>query len=260
MSRLLKILVFQHVEREHLGTFAEIADSKKVKIEVIRFWQGDPMVRLHSPQFIDSEDYKALIVLGGPMAVSAEAQFGFLQPEKQFIRKWVLKGKPYLGICLGAQLLAAVRGAKVYSNQCKEVGLSTVELTGASQSDRLFAGMTNPLTVFQWHGDAFDLPDNTVLLATNHWCINQAFRYRNAYGVLFHTEVTPAMVLAWSLEDQPWFQDRQRPVISAGRTYTAPDFLSRAELTSQIHTRQSELKANASIFFSGFLDLVSACS
>ncbi len=105
-----------------------------------------------------------------------------------------------MGICLGSQLLAKTLGAKVYPGRRKEIGWYSVELTAAAADDRLFA-QSGVRTVFQWHGDTFDLPAGAVHLARSPVCENQAFRYgSNAYGLQFHIEMTAAMIDDWLTE------------------------------------------------------------
>ena len=104
---------------------------------------------------------------------------------------------PVLGICLGSQLLAKTLGARVYPNHVKEIGWYPVELTPAAADDPLFA-QSGTRTMFQWHGDTFDLPSGAVHLARSPACENQAFRYgRRAYGLQFHIEMTAAMIDDW---------------------------------------------------------------
>ncbi|MBI2201863.1 MAG: type 1 glutamine amidotransferase, partial [Armatimonadetes bacterium] len=149
--------------------------------------------------FPDPGDVRAVVVLGGPMNVYQEAKYAFLAQEDRFIREVVGRGIPYLGVCLGAQLLAKALGARVYASSVKEIGYYSLELTDAGQSDALLAGVPNPFTAFQWHGDTFDLPGGAELLATSATCPHQAFRYgQKAYGLQFHLEAGPEMVADWS--------------------------------------------------------------
>jgi GMP synthase-like glutamine amidotransferase len=107
-----------------------------------------------------------------------------------------------LGVCLGAQLIAKALGARVYPNAVKEIGWYPVHWTAAAAGDALLAGMPDPATVFHWHGETFDLPDNAVWLGYSDACRNQAFRCGgNIYGLQFHLEVTPAMIAGWIEED-----------------------------------------------------------
>lgn len=146
-----------------------------------------------------------LIVMGGPMGVYEETQYPWLATEKALIRDAIAAGKPVLGICLGAQLIAAALGAKVYPNKEKEIGWFPVQFhTDLAPS---------PTTVFHWHGDTFDLPANAVHLAETAVCKNQAFCIGDrVYGLQFHFEITPAAMenmlhhLGHELQPAAWVQ------------------------------------------------------
>src|SRR5204863_2879167 len=118
-----------------------------------------------------------------------------------------------LGVCLGAQLLAKAVGAEVYRHRQKEIGWYGIELTPEALDDPLFAGLPSTQTVFQWHGDTFDLPEGAVLLAKGATCRHQAFRLgRAAYGVQFHPEMTLEMVGDWL--DQPSLAEKWEKLAS----------------------------------------------
>lgn len=143
-------------------------------------------------------DISALIVMGGAMGANDDARFPFLADLKYLIRSVVAARIPYLGICLGGQLLAAALGAEVVYHRWEEVGTFNVALTEAGKSDLLFSGVTEEFTTFQWHHDSFDIPDGGVLLATSAACRHQAFRVgESAWGVQFHPEVTEAVIRVW---------------------------------------------------------------
>lgn len=136
-----------------------------------------------------------LIVMGGAMGVYDEEKFAWLISEKQFIRKAVDAGKTVLGVCLGAQLLAEVLGAKVFQNSFKEIGWFPVELTTDGQLNQLFSTFENGMNVFHWHGDTFDLPQNTLHLVQSEACRNQAFLYnKRVLGLQFHLEMNEQSV------------------------------------------------------------------
>jgi len=148
----------------------------------------------------DLADIAGLIVMGGPM--SANDDHAWLRQEMDAIRQAVHRGIPVLGICLGAQLVAKALGARVYRNPEKEIGWFPLDWTPAAQTDGLFAGFAGSDTVFQWHGETFDLPAGALHLAYSGACRNQAFRAgENVYGLQFHLEVTPEMIAEWIRQD-----------------------------------------------------------
>lgn len=185
-----QILVLQHVDYEGLGYFEEPLQKARFDIHTIKLYENDKIP--------DVLTYKALIILGGYMNVYQEDKFPFLAAENSLIKRCIELRKPYLGICLGAQLLAKALGAKVYPNKIKEIGFYEIQPTEHTNNDPLLSGLPDALEVFQWHGDTFDLPDGTKLLATSEVCVNQAFSYDNAYGIQFHLETTPEMISEWS--------------------------------------------------------------
>jgi GMP synthase (glutamine-hydrolysing) len=154
----------------------------------------------------DVSQWSALIVMGGPMGVNED------YPSKNDVValiKAAIGTIPMLGICLGSQLIAHALGARVYPNErdgarAKEIGYDTVRLTPEGSADRLFKGFDSDVRVLQWHGDAFDLPSGASLLATSAVCRNQAFAYENAYGLLFHLELTPEMVRGLADVNRDW--------------------------------------------------------
>ncbi len=137
------------------------------------------------------------------MNVYEEEAYPFLKKEDVFIKEVLREEIPFLGICLGAQLLAKACGARVMKAAQKEVGWYTVDLTKQARQDRLFRRVESPLTVFQWHEDTFDIPDGGVLLGTSALVRNQAFRMGScAYGLQFHVEVSLDMVEKWMKDEK----------------------------------------------------------
>ena len=190
MSR--KILAFRHTPFEHLG---RIADS--LALHGIRCEYAD-LYRDGSRPDIRGAD--ALIVMGGPMSVNDDLPF--IWHELDLIGEAASLGKPILGVCLGAQLIAKALGARVYANAVKEIGWYPVYWTSAAARDPLCEGLEAPETVFHWHGETFDLPSGAELLAWSDACRHQAYRVGdNIYGLQFHLEVTPEMVADWSTQD-----------------------------------------------------------
>jgi GMP synthase-like glutamine amidotransferase len=132
------------------------------------------------------------------MNVDEENIYPFLKPENDFIQK-VLKARiPYLGICLGSQLLAKAAGAKVVKSPVKEIGWYHIQKCQLADSDRLFNGFCEEVPVFHWHGDMFEIPSNGLLLARAQGCPHQALKVGdNAYGLQFHVEITDKSIKEW---------------------------------------------------------------
>jgi GMP synthase-like glutamine amidotransferase len=146
----------------------------------------------------DPQQISALIVMGGAMGANDDLRYPFLSSLKNLIREVVAAGIPYLGICLGGQLLAAALGATVVSHRWEELGTLNVSLTAAGRADRLFEGIDDLFRTFQWHHDSFDIPHEGVLLAASAACPHQAFRVGDtAWGLQFHPEVTEAIIRDW---------------------------------------------------------------
>ena len=147
-----------------------------------------------------------LVVMGGPMSVHNVDQYPFLAAEVAWLQEAVAQQLPTLGICLGAQLLAKAMGARVYPSGTKEIGWYRLDVLPAAGEDRLFAGCQPSETVFQWHGDTFDLPPGALPLAQGAACRQQAFRAGpSAWGLQFHVEMTPEMLDLWL--DEPGNRD-----------------------------------------------------
>ncbi|MEE8450831.1 MAG: gamma-glutamyl-gamma-aminobutyrate hydrolase family protein [Thermoguttaceae bacterium] len=185
------ILVLQHVPHETLGTIETALTEAGLPWEYLKLFRGIP----RQPDISQSA---GMVVLGGPMNVDQTDEFPFLAAEIDWIREAVDRGLPVLGVCLGSQLLAKALGAAVRPSPVKEIGWYPLQLTPEAQEDRLLTRCTRDQTVFQWHGDTFDLPAGAVLLARSELCENQAFRYgENAYAFQFHIEVTARMIDRW---------------------------------------------------------------
>ena len=186
-----KIVVIKHVENEGPGLMEPFFADHGWELETIDLSSGRQL-----PDDLDS--LAAIIILGGPMNVYEEKQYSFLKEEEVLIRKALIEEIPMLGICLGAQLLAKVCGARVKKAPQEEIGWFRVKKTGDGKKDPLFKGNPDQIQVFQWHEDTFDIPKGAVLLAEGRNCKNQAFRVgQNAYGLQFHIEVTENMIQTW---------------------------------------------------------------
>ena len=135
------------------------------------------------------------------MNVYEEDQYPFLKEENTFIQGVLRDEVPFLGICLGSQLLAKACGARVSRSPTEEIGWRTVTLTGEGKNDPLFAGLRPDLFVFQWHGDTFAIPENGQWLVSGPDCPHQALKVGPAaYGFQFHIEITDKSIREWSEE------------------------------------------------------------
>ena len=187
---MTRVLIVQHVEEEGPGTLEDFLRNTRTEVQTIRLFTGDPL-----PD--DIKDFDALVSMGGPMNVYEEGRYPFLREETEFLRRVIDANIPTLGICLGGQLIAKACYAPITKAPQEEVGWRSVSLTNAGAKDILFEGIPGALQVFQWHGDTFDVPYGGKLLMTSGTCPNQAFRYRNAYALQFHVEVTRGMLQDW---------------------------------------------------------------
>lgn len=166
-------------------------------LENIEVWARDNGHTVTKTRLFDGErlpsitDFDLLVIMGGPMNVYEEDEYSFLKEEKSFIRNAIFESKLVLGICLGAQLIADVLGAKVYKNRYDEIGWFPVTLTEESGESTVFRTLPTDLIAFHWHGDTFDIPEGARLLAKSEGCINQAFEYKgHVFGLQFHLEST----------------------------------------------------------------------
>ena len=144
--------------------------------------------------------YDSLLVMGGPQDVWQHSEFPWLVDECAAIRRFVLDlRRPFLGVCLGHQLLAEALGGQVEAGAVAEVGVMTVEQTEAGRTDPLFRELENPLPVLQWHGaEVTAVPAGGAVLAKSPDCAIQAFRFgERAYGMQFHVEITGETVREW---------------------------------------------------------------
>jgi GMP synthase-like glutamine amidotransferase len=143
-----------------------------------------------------TDQFEALIVMGGPMSAYQEARYPWLKAEKEFIAASIKQQKKVLGICLGAQLVAQALGARVYRNRYPEIGFFPVDFLRSSGS--LFGSLQGSSTsIFHWHADTFDLPRGSIQLARSAACQNQAFSVSDqVLGLQFHVEVNSLMIRA----------------------------------------------------------------
>lgn len=186
-----RLLVCQHVPYEILGTLNPLLKSAGFRIRYVNFGR-------HPGAEPSLEGYQGLVVLGGPMSVYDTADHPHLADEMRLIERALEQELPVLGICLGAQLIAAALGARVYPSREKEIGWYDVSPAENAGGDPLVGHFRPSEKIFQWHGDTFDIPAGAVHLASSPLCANQAFRYGdNVYALQFHLEVDEPMIERW---------------------------------------------------------------
>ncbi|MHA1386527.1 MAG: type 1 glutamine amidotransferase, partial [Candidatus Helarchaeota archaeon] len=179
-----KILILKNVENEGPGLITLFFDQNNIDYDVFEYYLTE--------NEIDLNLYSGVIILGGPMSVNDD--LSFIYKEIKLIQRIIKKDIPFLGICLGSQLLSKSGGGFITKNKIKEIGVYNVFLTSKGTQNPLFENISNPSTVFQWHSETFTIPPMGEWLATSETCINQALRFGNAYGLQFHIEFTPSMV------------------------------------------------------------------
>ena len=158
--------------------------------------------------------YAGLIVLGGPMNAHEDDKFPHLRATVTLIQQFHAEGKPIMGICLGAQLVARAFGSRVYPHSQPELGFSPLRAIAPAAKEPWLQDFPQDLRIMQWHFDTFDLPAPATLLVTNDICPNQAYRIgNNVYGFQFHLEVTPEVVRNWLSVKSDWI-DAHYPTLN----------------------------------------------
>ncbi len=192
--RDISLAVFQHAEKEGAGLFETLARERGIAVRNFHLHENEdpsPAASTH------------LLVMGGPMSVNDEDVYPWLRKEKELIREWVTEGRPVLGICLGAQLIASALGAAVHP--CvPETGWYPV----TTVSENIIPGIPRQFPVFQMHGETFDLPRGAELVFQGEEVRNQGLRVGSALGLQFHVEITPAMIRDWVSDCPPPERDR----------------------------------------------------
>ncbi|MGD1004053.1 MAG: type 1 glutamine amidotransferase [Methanoregulaceae archaeon] len=205
------VVAFQHSPHEPLGYIEQIFSEWDVSFEYNYVWETNE---------VDAKNATHLIFLGGPMSVKDEAEFPWLQKEKEVIRKAVKKNIPILGVCLGAQLIASAHGAKVYQF-VNETGWYLVNLT--SETTNICDKFPQSFYVFQMHGETFEVPFGAKLLCTGERVHNQMFELKSALAMQFHLEMTDSLINDWT-KDLP-MKKRERILRDTQRYVTESNTL-----------------------------------
>lgn len=236
----MKFLAIKHVIAEGLGIFETFCHQAAIDIDYVELEKGDTFPSL--------EGYSAMWVMGGPMNVGDTQDYPWLVEEKQLIRDAIQTHKlPYMGVCLGAQLLADALDGQVSKMNAPEVGLLTIELTEAGQSNLLFTGLPNTCSVLQWHGqEVVQLPPGGTILASSPQCRVQAFAANgSAFGLQFHSEVIEETVEDWT--QIPVYRADLEAVLGATGCH---------DLKQAVAAQMPTMNREAEVIFANFLKIV----
>ena len=212
----MNVHCFKHVPFEGIGSIRSWADGVGANISLTRFHAGD---------FLPSvNDIDWLIIMGGPMRIYDEKKYPWLETEKRFINQAITKGKVVLGICLGAQLLAHVLGARVYRHRHKEIGWFPIRRADGVADSAFEDAIPDEIEVLHWHGDTFELPPETIHLASSVACENQGFAHGDrVVGIQFHLETRKqdlATLIENSIDDiteGPYIQNPEEMLAKGSR-------------------------------------------
>ncbi len=183
-------IVLRHLAFEDLGTFEPLLRARGFEVA----YHDVGVVPL--PHEVATPDL--LVVLGGPIGVGDQEDFPWLREEIELVKTRLISGGPTLGICLGAQLIAAALGARVYPGPAKEIGWGPLALTDAGRDSVVRSLAADQTSMLHWHGDTFDLPDGAQLLASTSLCRHQIFTWeKHVLAFQCHPEVEPAGFERW---------------------------------------------------------------
>ncbi|MBA2273394.1 MAG: type 1 glutamine amidotransferase [Actinobacteria bacterium] len=190
------ILCIRNQTDAPLGIAADVFASVGAPYRYLDAWRAADWPRL--------EDVSAVVVLGGGMNAQQFDEHPWLRDIYGFVDKVLERGVPLFGICLGAQILARALGAEVRPSPVREIGFHPVVATDDGRADPVIDSFASGMRVFQWHEDAFELPDGAKLLYSSFAVPYQAFRYGDrVYATQFHFEVTPEIIARWSDDTDP---------------------------------------------------------
>ena len=237
MSNSYRVLVLQHIACEHPGIFRDFMRENNVLWDAVELDEGEIIPDLAS--------YDALISMGGPMDVWQTDEHPWIVQEKEAIHEAVrIRNMPFLGVCLGHQMLADAVGGSVGPATQPEVGMLNVDLTSSGSSHPLTQNLPSTFTTLQWHGaEVKSLPDDATVLMSSPVCPVQSFAVGNsAIGIQFHIETGPQTINEWNAV--PEYEVALRNTFGPSGA---------EELRSAAKEKENELSNTARVFFEGWL-------
>jgi len=189
------ILVLQHIAIEDPGYMKDLMEAEGWQLTQIELDEGGSIPA-------DLSGFDAMLCMGGPMDTWMENEHPWLIEEKRRIHDWVVTmGKPFLGFCLGCQLLGEILGGKIVKSEPAEIGVLDIDMTPASKQDSLFSEYPTTIKAVQWHSyevQGLESNPEVTVLGSSDNTKYQIFKYRNnAYAVQFHVEVRSETVMDW---------------------------------------------------------------
>ena len=242
MKSHLRVHYFQHIAGEGFGSCYDYLKAHQAKITATEFFALPVDLPLELEALPDIDEVDLLIIMGGTMSVNDEANYPWLKLEKRWLRRYLSAGKPAIGLCLGAQLIANALGASVSRNQHQELGW--MDVGRVSHIPENYFQIPEKINIMQWHSETFEIPRGGVRLAQNNVCQNQMYQIgRNVLGFQFHPEMTPhaLQLLIENEEDSAAFNGEYvQPIAELKKTIK-----SKFEQGNQLLNRAIEYVVNA---------------
>jgi GMP synthase-like glutamine amidotransferase len=239
------VLVLQHIEIEDPGYLKDLMAADGWNLVPIELDAGAAMPA-------DLSGFDAMLCMGGPMDTWMEAEYPWLIEEKRRIYEWVVTlGKPFLGFCLGCQLLGEVLGGEVVKSQPPEIGVLDIDMTPAAGDDAIFADYPATFKALQWHSfevRGLEANPEVTLLGSSATTPYQIFKFRNnAYAIQFHIEVRADTVMQWG--EVPEYKN-------ALETSLGDDAL--AEFDAAARANMTQMNHRAELLYNNFKNIVQA--
>jgi GMP synthase-like glutamine amidotransferase len=187
-----KVLMIQNDEIETFGLYEKYLKKRELEYRILYAYRLH-----HHASFPSVENYDAFIIGPTPISANNIEKHVFLMKEWEYLVEIIESGKPCLGVCCGAQLLAKYLGADVVKSPEREIGIYVARLTRDGRADPLFTGFPSEFPVFHWHGDMFEVPLGGILRAEGKHCPIQAFGWGKVRGILFHLEMEVGTIERW---------------------------------------------------------------